>query len=725
MSGLKTVGASLAAAFTVDAIIDVTRRAFDFADAIVDLADRTGASTRAIQEFRYAAQMSGSSVESADAAVEKFSKSMGQAESGNKLMAAGLKNLGVTSTDVDTALRQFITGVSALPTEAEKMAAATKYMGKSAGDLVVTLGSGEAAFDTMTKKAQQLGIVMGDDLLRNAGQVNDKMDTLKMIIDAEMASAIVKNADSIAYLAQQFINLAVAAGKAFSAMTNKGNFNILDHPNLAAVPRAIMGQTREQQERGARGMLMGNEDGRRGMFKRNADEMNAITQSGKRDKQSVGRYSFLKNQNQDILSAQRAANAPATGGRPRGTIDAGGGGPKPAKPAKSSGKSAAEIAAEQEANFNKQFTRSTDDKLRLEGEQTNDPSERYDLEIEMLKHRRDENRYQIANDKKLNDAQKAQLTALENDSEAIEANLIYRDREEELAKQALDVRQAQLGNESDILRGAESEMRTAAARRVAGLKLVDIQYEQERIALDAVIASKRSTDAEKQIAQARLNILATLKGQAQTQVKQQTMGPMEAYFDQMPKSIDEMNEALERVEVEGLSGLTNGIVDAITGVGSLGDAFKNMSKTVIDGLLKIAIQQAIIKPLGSSLFGGGDSGGGGGLLGNILKGVLTKVATPGARANGGMTQPGTYLTGERGPELVNIGANANVTTNAALNRSMQRGGSGGVSVTIQSITSNDPAMVKAMVYEGIAQASPMLTKQATDATMVRLQRRQL
>ena len=59
---LKGALAGIGTALAVDAFAGAAQRAFDYADSIQDLADRTGATTKTIQEFRYAAQLSGSSV---------------------------------------------------------------------------------------------------------------------------------------------------------------------------------------------------------------------------------------------------------------------------------------------------------------------------------------------------------------------------------------------------------------------------------------------------------------------------------------------------------------------------------------------------------------------------------------------------------------------------------------------------------------------------------------
>jgi hypothetical protein len=203
--------------------------------------------------------------------------------------------------------------------------------------------------------------------------------------------------------------------------------------------------------------------------------------------------------------------------------------------------------------------------------------------------------------------------------------------------------------------------------------------------------------------------------------------------------------------------LTDGFKGLITGTKSFGDAFKGVLDTVLDGILQIVIQQALIKPLGG-LLGGGS--GGGGLLGGLFKSVLGGVAgglaggmnpsnfgadasgfslggsvsamdsftipsLSGARANGGLTRPGSYLMGERGPEVVRIGATADVTSNRALG-SIAANDNRGPTININGpITSNDPDMVRRMVFEGVAQATPMITKQATDNTLAKLQRRNL
>ena len=84
--------------------------------------------------------------------------------------------------------------------------------------------------------------------------------------------------------------------------------------------------------------------------------------------------------------------------------------------------------------------------------------------------------------------------------------------------------------------------------------------------------------------------------------------------------------------------------------------FKNVASQIVADLLRIAIQQAVIRPLAESLFGGG--GGGGGLFGSIGKifgggtggfggGTPSGGQYRPARASGGTVAPGqTYRVNE-------------------------------------------------------------------------------
>lgn len=86
-------------------------------------------------------------------------------------------------------------------------------------------------------------------------------------------------------------------------------------------------------------------------------------------------------------------------------------------------------------------------------------------------------------------------------------------------------------------------------------------------------------------------------------------------------------------------------------------------------------------------------------INDVLKGKIK-----GGRAMGGSHESGTYLVGERGPELRSFGNKGEIISNANLNRMLKQmeknsTGDGGVTVNIGSVTSNasNPSVVAAQV----------------------------
>lgn len=721
-------------AFSLDLLQSQIQQAFDFGDAIVDLADRTGATTKTIQELRYAAQLTGSSMESADAAVEKFAKNLGAAQNGNKALQKTFKDLGVTSTDTDTAIKQTMDGIAKLGTVTQRNQKTIELFGKSAGDLTMLMSGGTQGFNELAAAAQSFGIVLDDHVLRNGGQVNDQLDTMKMILNAQFAGAIIQNADALMQFANAAIQAASAAANFFGQMrvntlmsTQQGNPLKVDIPHLIA--GRVQGKSLAQIQDEDRAELKTTRAGRSALFKSNADRYNAEVRKGT-DK-NLPWMQAIKAENQQILQSELRARA---GLKPPVLKDMGGGGgtlPTPTgSPSKPSRGSSANLKSDEElqVQWDRALLTSRGDLYRAQAGLTTDPTERQDLEAKQLRNRFFINDADLAADtgaaqevregkKRYTEAQAAQLRQIEKEIFDAEYDATIRDRDARIAEDRYDLALNAKQIEADTLAAEMSLARSTQERRKKALDQVNNSFAQERLELERTIELEKlgkATKAEREAAEARLKALPALQALAQEGARRQNQSPLEAYLDAIPKTKAEINDALEDVQVEGLQSLQDGLMGVIDGTKSVGDAFTDLSKTVINGLIKIGLQQAIIKPLGNLLFGGGDSGGG--VLGSIFGGLVK-----GARANGGMTSPGNYLVGERGPEVVSIGANANVMTSAAL-RSAANDNRGNVTVHFGNITSNDPAMVKVLATQAAMELAPVFQEQAVNATMTRLRR---
>lgn len=112
----------------------------------------------------------------------------------------------------------------------------------------------------------------------------------------------------------------------------------------------------------------------------------------------------------------------------------------------------------------------------------------------------------------------------------------------------------------------------------------------------------------------------------------QELADLKRYADaygQTRYAIDRMRE-IEGVKYRGLDSLNSGIVDAITGVKSLGSAFKDVANQIIADLLRIAVQRSITEPLANSLFGGGSRS-------NIFSSILGAVGIGSSNTLGGVS----------------------------------------------------------------------------------------
>ncbi len=245
----------------------------------------------------------------------------------------------------------------------------------------------------------------------------------------------------------------------------------------------------------------------------------------------------------------------------------------------------------------------------------------------------------------ITEAQAEQLRLINNATAAAERERVDREEADRIQREALDLRRSDLQNEMDLQSASASLLEGREAQRDAALRLLRLQIEAERIELEGIIASRDSTEAQKEIARRRLAILGGLQEMGERGINRQYESPSERYMRELRGAGDSLDDRFEEIAVSGLDALNEGLVDAIMGAKSLGDVFHDIANQIIADLLRIAIQQLILKPLMEML--GGVGGGGGGGFGSLLGGLFG-----GGREAGGSVYPGkAYLVGEKRPEL--------------------------------------------------------------------------
>ncbi|WP_066281080.1 tape measure protein, partial [Blastomonas sp. CCH1-A6] len=259
-------------------------------------------------------------------------------------------------------------------------------------------------------------------------------------------------------------------------------------------------------------------------------------------------------------------------------------------------------------------------------------------------------------------------------------------RVDDYARQQFDLATAGNQNEQDLTRAALQLAETRQERADLEARLIDLQFSQERAEQELVLATIGSSETAKEIARARLAVLDALQNQARREAGIANQSPGQRFLRDLGISGANINDQFESVAVDGLQSLNDGLVDAIVNAKSLGQVFSGVAKQIVADLLRIAIQQAVIRPLAESLFGGGGGGGGFG-------GILSFASLFAGRASGGPVSAGRLYrvneaAGAGGVELFQPAQNGNIVPLGQA-RAAMNGGQQSISGTITISLSED------------------------------------
>lgn len=234
--------------------------------------------------------------------------------------------------------------------------------------------------------------------------------------------------------------------------------------------------------------------------------------------------------------------------------------------------------------------------------------------------------------------------------------------QQRLDEQRIETAQRELNDQQSVLQARAQLARTALERRDIELHLLEIQRQEELLAIE----KQRDLTAEQRArAVANVNQRYAL---GQQSVLRSTAGPMEAFFNSIPKTAAELNEALEGVAANGLQALNDGLAQAASRFLHLGGVAGRVLDQILSDLIRIALQQAEL-----AAFGGGKGGGGG-----IFSAIGRALGLASAGAGGGKTD---YFGGA----LSGLGNLFPGAKGFATGGSMMIGGFGGVDQNLVSI----------------------------------------
>lgn len=175
------VGVSLAG---IGAMI---KSSIDSADALDEMAQRTGIAVESLSLLVPAAELSAVSTEKFEAGLKKLATGMLEAATGSEASAQKFGALGVAVQNQDGTLRdseQVLLDLAdrfkAMPDGAEKAALAVDIFGKAGAEMIPFLNQGRDGIGALKQEAAELGLQLSADTAAQAGNFNDALDKLKL-----------------------------------------------------------------------------------------------------------------------------------------------------------------------------------------------------------------------------------------------------------------------------------------------------------------------------------------------------------------------------------------------------------------------------------------------------------------------------------------------------------------------------------------------------------------
>jgi hypothetical protein len=732
--------------FLVEQAVEGVNKMLEFAASLKIVATQTGTTIEQYQILKRVGIEAGVSQDDMNVALTRMNKTLGDAQRGSESATKALKNVGIDPTkvhDAYDALQQFITHTDGVTSSQMKASEGAALMGRSYQKIAPMINMGSEAFAEYAHEAENSGLIT-DEQAEKAHHAEAAMATMADIMKTKVSGAIADNSSGIITLTALLGTMASAAIYAAGALGSwahqRNETNKLFNPSRVVVGRD--GQTDQQIAQSGATQLLATPESRTTFISDLTKQLTALKYDQSR---SVDPHSYDKqiatteHMRGTVVGADRKANeaaaraAAAAAGR---NPEAGGADTNndlashhrnKGRTEKDNPEKAADEAAKRLAEFTNDMAQRQAQLSVALAELSGNTKERADAEVGTLQMDHDREARRIAGDSDLTAAQKAQTVVASDALTAAKIALVRQQERNDEAEQLASMAAATRKGETDMLSLQEANARTAGEKRVIELKLLDLKYEelraQQQLILDTAKAGDFTTIAN---AKAALAAIPANKAEEAKSVKTNTAGPLEAYLTAIPKGAKEINEAFQTIATQGLESLNQGIVDAITGTKSLAASFSDMAKSIVADLLKIAIQQAVIAPLGnalSSLIGG--LGGGidtsslnASTLSSLNASNAVGTASILGHAEGGNASAGgSYWVGERGPELFTPSNNGYISAN-----DNSGGRSNAPTIHIDARGSTDPAETSRQIQHALAMYTPAILHAANGSTTKALAR---
>jgi hypothetical protein len=214
------VAAAAAASAALAGLASSVRSTLNSMDDMSKSASKIGIPIEELSRLKYAADLSGVSMEGLQTSVGRLSRTMSDAASGGKASAQAFGKLGINVKNADGQLKsssqilgEIADRFAAMPDGAQKTALAMELMGRSGANMIPMLNGGSDALNKLLNEAKDFGLTISGETGRAAEAFNDNLARIGyaasgvgVALTAALLPVLVPISEAMVSLAQSIVN---------------------------------------------------------------------------------------------------------------------------------------------------------------------------------------------------------------------------------------------------------------------------------------------------------------------------------------------------------------------------------------------------------------------------------------------------------------------------------------------------------------------------------------
>lgn len=159
-------------------IVNCAKDAASFADEILTLSTQTGISVDSLNKYSAVAELVDVDTETLTKSMAKNIKSMSSGKETYEKLGVSIKNADGTLRDSNSVYWESIDALGKIQNETERDALAMDVFGKSAQELNPLIAQGSSGIEDLTKKAENMGMVLSESATKKLGALDDAIQIL-------------------------------------------------------------------------------------------------------------------------------------------------------------------------------------------------------------------------------------------------------------------------------------------------------------------------------------------------------------------------------------------------------------------------------------------------------------------------------------------------------------------------------------------------------------------